>query len=233
MKRDEVSKGNQNAGKIGQDAPEIAEESAQVTVRSGNLADDPDAPLGGSDGPVSLDAANVPQPALRKDLRLVREGQTAEQDGKKLPGRVRIIDLRTDRQFDFTSQEHFLCVAADGVATHWDLRARLTELTTTPLSIEQVSKFFRRLQILGLLDTTTAPTEARGKPVRASGPTRFSDMREAAAKAASKPEGERAAPVLPRFKPRSVPRNHLGPYGCFPCRGPARRRRATFGTPRC
>ncbi len=208
MKRDEVSLEGQQ---VTSDQPKTGDESAQSALRSsrpagGDMSDlDPDAPLGDQDEPASPDVASKPQVALRTDLRLVREGGTSESDAKRLPGRLRIIDLRTDRQFDFTSQEHFLCVAADGKATHQDLQSRLTELTTTPLSVEQVSKFFRRLQIIGLVDSADAgPTTSR------SGQTRFSNLRaapgsDAKTTNASDPatESKSTAP-LPRYKPRTV-----------------------------
>ncbi len=97
----------------------------------------------------------VARPKMRADLRFVHEGPAAD-TGQRLPGRLRIIDLRNDRRFDFDAQEHFLCTAADGLASPEDLQLRLQNLTDHPLTAVQVAKFFRRLNILGLLEPDEA-----------------------------------------------------------------------------
>lgn len=128
-------------------------------------------------------AVAVSRPRMRSDLRFVHEDPGSD-DVPRLPGLLRIIDLRNERKFDFTAQEHFLCREADGTATPEELQLRLGTLTDSPLTAAQVAKFFRRLNILGLLEPEeVAPAAAaprfRGRAPRPSGPA---------------PTGQRAAP---------------------------------------
>ena len=169
MKRDEVSSAETTTGTEATDSPETVENPG---------AGEPSAAPRRASGPVA--AASCPR--MRSDLRFVHE-DTGDEDGERLPGLLRIIDLRNDRKFDFSAQEHFLCKQADGEQSTDDLQQRLAAITDQPLSTAQVAKFFRRLNILGLLEpeevapapVAGAGARLRGRPARAptgpAGPT--------------------------------------------------------------
>jgi hypothetical protein len=111
-----------------------------------------------SETPSNKTAAAYRQPCLRADLRLVYDNPVT---GK---GQVRIVDPRNSRQFAFTEREHALCQAADGSADLATIHAALTAELEGGISLAEVTEFFRRLHILGLLapegtriDPATAP----------------------------------------------------------------------------
>ncbi len=129
--------------------PQEGENAPEATARQGQGAADA----------VPSDGAGS-HPRLRRDLRFVHEGAPPSRTSRRLPGRLRLIDPRSGRQYDFTSQEHVLCRGADGETPVEDIRARLKRLTDTPLTDAQVAKFFRRLGVLGLLETETPAAPA-------------------------------------------------------------------------
>ncbi|MBD3765426.1 MAG: hypothetical protein IE927_12060, partial [Rhodobacterales bacterium] len=142
MKRDEVSSGGATGGAEGTNPPDMVDAASPDTSSDRSF---------GFRRAVAAAASTVSRPRMRADLRFVHEGPGPE-DGPRLPGLLRIIDLRNDRKFDFTAQEHFLCREADGQSTPEELQERLQAITDAPMTTAQVAKFFRRLHILGLLE---------------------------------------------------------------------------------
>lgn len=130
--------------------PQDGDNATDAAAQQGREASSPD--------------TGTPHPKLRRDLRFVHEGAPPSRTSRRLPGRLRLIDPRSGRQYDFTSQEHVLCRGADGETPVADIQARLKRLTDTPLTDAQVAKFFRRLGVLGLLEAETPkPTSGSGQ----------------------------------------------------------------------
>lgn len=101
----------------------------------------------------SDEVASLLRPRLREELRFLHDGAAIEGVPGQLPGRLRVIDSRNGRQFDFTAQEHVLCRSADGSTTIAQLHEQLAALTDTPMSPEKIERFFQRLKFNGLLDS--------------------------------------------------------------------------------
>ena len=89
------------------------------------------------------------RPKLRTDLKFVYDNPGSGD------GSVRIVDPRSGRQCTFDRREHILCTAADGETDLDALHARL-EAEGGGLSEAEVARFFRRLHVLGFLQSDPA-----------------------------------------------------------------------------
>ncbi len=159
-------------------------------------------------------------PRLRADLRLVHDNPVTGR------GQVRVIDPRTGRQFAFTERENLMLQAADGQTDVDTLAARLAATLEGGTRPGEVTEFFRRLKILGLLDTshlaalTALATEpASAVPVPEPGP-----------EPAAAPEGD--TDVRPTSLAETLPPPKAVPAGPAVLRGLAGRTSSRPATPR-
>ncbi|WP_029349942.1 HlyD family efflux transporter periplasmic adaptor subunit [Bosea sp. 117] len=146
------------------------------------------------------------RPSLRSDLTIEHE---------PADGSVRITDPATGRQYNFSAEEHFLCMATDGVTSVAAMREAFKARFGKDIDTAAIYALHRRLRVAGLLTRAEAgrPAPAQG-PAAVSAPpaadaddapgrrealrARLADEKTAAEKAPP-PSGQRIVPrVLPK-----------------------------------
>jgi multidrug resistance efflux pump len=134
------------------------------------------------------------RPLLRSGLRVVYDNPVT---GK---GQVRIVDPRNGRQFAFTERENRMCQAADGKADIDTLCTKLATEIEGGVRPAEVTEFFRRLQILGLLDTDHLAADS-GAP---AAPERDPAAAAATPSAGPSARGPGGRPLRGPLSPRSA-----------------------------
>src|SRR6056297_3547325 len=90
---------------------------------------------------------DLPSFAFRRDLKVVFENT---EDGGKTE--IKVVDPTNSKQFSFTEQEYFLCLAADGRTPLTEIARDYKQRFGREMSQRDLSSFYRRLKILGLVE---------------------------------------------------------------------------------